>query len=270
MFTLGLNGATLPNADLLTAIEAAKKAGFALYEPRVNQLYEAASYNEDEKIQKALDTSGLAWLPLNALEGVFEFPLDPLPEHVDQVLSLAERFGVTQVILVPGKPSRKITPSVTPATLSCLIDRARLHRVSLLYELIGFPTHAFPSLEQAYAVASNVGTPLVLDTFHLAVSRASPQEIASLSAEAIGLVHLSDALTEGRAPEDLLDQDRVLPGEGGLPLVDILEAIASTGYQGPVSVEVFHPRYRECDPYEVAQEAYRRTEEVLQASGWPV
>lgn len=213
--SLGLNGATIPNADLVTGIHVASDAGLSFYEPRVALLRDNNVPEVRHKAVTLLAEGALTWLPLNALEGVFELDQAGLLTHADQVFSLAERFGVTQVIVVPGNPGQETTLSVMTSTLSRLIDRAHLLGASLLYELIGFPTHAFPSLEQAYAVASNVGIPLVLDTFHLAVSRASPQEIASLSAEAIGLVHLSDALTRGKAPEELQDADRVLPGEGG-------------------------------------------------------
>ena len=168
-----------------------------------------------DRAVSALRRSSLEWLPLSALEGLFALKLSALLARAGSVFLLAGRFGVTQVIVVPGNPGQETTLSVMTSTLSRLIDRAHLLGASLLYELIGFPTHAFPSLEQAYAVASNVGIPLVLDTFHLAVSRASPQEIASLSAGAIGLVHLLDALTRGKVPEELQDADRVLPGEGG-------------------------------------------------------
>ena len=76
------------------------------------------------------------------------------------------------------------------------------------------------------------------------------------------------ALTGDKTPVELQDADRVLSGEGGLPLVDMLTAISGIGYKGTVSVEVFHPKYGERDPRDVAQEAYKRAQTVLQAAGW--
>jgi len=172
---------------------------------------------------------------------------------------------VPQAILVPGAGS---SPSDALAELRWLGAAALHHGVEPLYELIGFPTFAFPSLDQAYDLARAARFPLVLDTFHLALSRTRPDEIARLPSSAIGLVHLSDAITAGKGLEELRDEDRVLPGEGGLPLVDILTAIHRTGYRGPVSVEVFHPKYGEQDPYAVARDAHRRAREVLAQAGW--
>ncbi|MCR4391505.1 MAG: sugar phosphate isomerase/epimerase [Candidatus Acetothermia bacterium] len=263
---LGLNGATLATASLDTGIRAARDAGFAGYEPRTPVLEGCEARGGREAALAAVAEIGLTWLPLNALEGVFALDGPTLPSQATAVFSLAARFRVPQVILVPG--SARIAESAAHAELAWLKTQATQHHVSVLYELIGFPTFAFPSLDQAYDLASAAGVPLVLDTFHLAVSRTSPGEIARLPKAAIGLVHLSDAITAGKAVEELRDEDRVLPGEGGLPLVDILTAIHRTGYRGPVSVEVFHPKYGEQDPYAVARDAHRRARQVLAQAGW--
>jgi sugar phosphate isomerase/epimerase len=137
----------------------------------------------------ALQQTGLSWLPLNALEGVFELAPDRLFARAEDTFSLAERFKVRQVILVPGKGR----PSIADAgeLLVELAKRGCEHGVNLLYEFIGFSMHAFPSLEEAHAVATAAGLPLVVDTFHLAVSRTNPERVAALPADAIGLVHLS-------------------------------------------------------------------------------
>lgn len=267
---LGLNGATIPNANLETGIRAAGEAGFSFYKPRIPLLLDCEEKGSRGRAVSALRRSGLTWLPLNALEGLFALEPAALLTRADSVFSLAKRFGVSQVIVVPGQPTHGTT-SIREAqeTLRTVKDRASSHEISLLYELIGFSSHAFPSLEQAHAVASSAGIQLVLDTFHLAVSKTRLQEIAGLSSDAIGLVHLSDALTRGTTLEELRDGDRVLPGEGELPLVDLLTAISRTGYHGPASVEVFHPRYGERDSTEVAREAYQLAQDVLKAAGWP-
>lgn len=263
---LGLNGATLSSASLHTGIRAARDAGFHGYEPRAPTLEECEEHGGREAALAALVTAELTWLPLNALEGVFTLGRQTLANQGRELFYLAARFRVPQVILVPG--SARITESAAHSELAWLKAQAAQYRLSVLYELIGFPTLAFPSLRQAYNLASAVGVPLVLDTFHLAVSRTSPDEIARLPKAAIGLVHLSDAITAGKAVEELRDENRVLPGEGGLPLLDILTAIHRTGYQGPVSVEVFHPKYGDQDPYAVARDAHRRAREILTQAGW--
>jgi len=78
---------------------------------------------------------------------------------------------------------------------------------------------------------------------------------------AIGLLHLSDALTDGKMMTEITDLDHVLPGEGGLALVDFLNAILSTGYTG--SVEVFHSKYELDEPTTVARQVFRQASRLL-------
>ena len=77
------------------------------------------------------------------------------------------------------------------------------------------------------------------------------------------------ALTGDKKPAELQDADRVLPGEGGLPLADLLTAISGIGYKGAVSVEVFHLKHGDHGSREVAREAYQQARTVLQVAGCP-
>lgn len=259
--SLGLNGATIVQADLVSGLIAARDAGFSYYEPRVSTLAECEKQGCRERALKSLHEAGLSWLALNALEGVFELTPDRLLTRSKEIFSLAERFNVRQVIVVPGKGR----PSLADAQelMMELGRQAHKHGVSLLYEFIGFPEHAFPSLQKAHTVVAEAGLPLVLDTFHLAVSNTDPEIIAAFPPDAIGLVHLSDALTEGKVMAEITDLDRVLPGEGGLPLADFLMAILDTGYAGPLSVEVFHPKYKLREPSTIAGQAFQQARDLL-------
>jgi hypothetical protein len=52
--------------------------------------------------------------------------------------------------------------------------------------------------------------------------------------------------------EKLGDGDRVLPGEGVLPLAEFRDAILSTGYEGDWSLELLNEELWRMDPMEVA------------------
>src|SRR5437763_254912 len=73
------------------------------------------------------------------------------------------------------------------------------------------------------AGARNVG--LTLDSYHWYAGGDSLDTIRQTPAERIVLLHVNDAKDLPR--EQLIDQDRVLPGEGVIPLADWLRAIAS-------------------------------------------
>ena len=63
---------------------------------------------------------------------MFELDLNDLLARADQVYSPAEQFGIVRVIVVPGKTDREITLSVASETLSRLIDRVRLHEITVV------------------------------------------------------------------------------------------------------------------------------------------
>ena len=265
MERMGLNGATLPGRDVLTKIRAAAEAGFAFYEPRVDELLEFDTPDGRREVEQAMAEGELAWLPLNALEGVFSTVDGGADAAAEMVLPLAARFGVTQVIAVPAPPDEGLERIAAVAALRSLVARASADGLSLLYELIGFPHHAYPTLELAAGLACEVGIPLVLDTFHLAVSEAELEAIASLAAEQIGLVHLSAALVGGRPVTAITDGDRVLPDEGDLPLEGVLGAIGLTGFDGPISVEIFHPKYADEETARVAERALSEARRLTKA-----
>jgi len=260
---LGLNGATLPRSDLLTGITSAAVAGFSFYEPRMPELEQVRKTNGEAGARRALEDAAIGWLPLNALEGAFATSDDELKDAARSIFSAATPFGIRELIVVPGPVPRAVDPSEAVSLLKQLKSLAEASGFSLLYEFIGFSHHAFPSLGEARTVASAAGLLLVLDTFHLAASRTPQTAIESLKAGEIGLVHLSDAYIRTDDVTRIADMDRVLPGEGQLPLARILESVLNTGYSGPISVEVFHPKYGDLPPEDVAREAYVRATDLL-------
>lgn len=81
---------------------------------------------------------------------------------------------------------------------------------------------------------TNVG--LLLDPYHWYTSGADPADLAALSDRHIVHVHFNDA--KDGPVEALLDNDRVYPGEGVIPLTAYLQGLSRAGYTGFVSQEV--------------------------------
>lgn len=264
---LGINGATIPSCDLITGIRVAGAAGFSFYEPRVPCLLKCNNPVGRRQAQSSLAGEGLTWLPLNGLENVFSATLEGIQEAARGVFGLAEGFGIKQVIVVPGPVDRAVSLAEAQDTLGNLKSIAREHDIHLLYEFIGFPHHAFSSLRQAREVTVASNLPLVLDTFHLAASQTTAGDIQQMGVGEIGLVHLSDALVGDRPISKVTDSDRVLSGEGHLPLTDYLRALAAIGYEGPISVEVFHPKHEDIAPGKGARDALQSACHALNSAG---
>ena len=67
--------------------------------------------------------------------------------------------------------------------------------------------------------------------------------------------------------ERFLDQTtRLIPGDGVSPLTKILRKLSEKKYSGPLSVELFLPKFQQGDPYEVAREIKQKAEAVMRSA----
>ena len=141
-----------------------------------------------------------------------------------------------------------------------LHDRIRVHALQ---------PHAFvQSMAEANrlldeADARHVG--LTLDSYHWYAGGDSLDTIRETPGERIVLLHVNDAKDLPR--EQLIDQDRVLPGEGVIPLADWLRAIDSTGFDGFIGLEVLGPRLAEMGPDECARAGMEVIGKLIAAAG---
>lgn len=98
---------------------------------------------------------------------------------------------------------------------------------------------ALTGLDAALAAVRYVGRPdfrLLIDTMHLVRSGSTAADLAALDPSLFGYVQLSDSTLEQRGAAYRDDSsDRLPPGEGELPLVDILLALPA---DLPAGVEV--------------------------------
>ncbi len=101
----------------------------------------------------------------------------------------------------------------------------------------------------------NVG--LILDSFHSLSRKIEVDSIRSIPKDKIFIVQLADA--------PLIDMDllywsrhfRNMPGEGDLPVTAFTEAVASTGYDGYFSLEIFNDQFRGGSARAVAADGHR-------------
>ena len=101
----------------------------------------------------------------------------------------------------------------------------------------------------------NIG--LVLDSFHSLARRIDPNTIRRIPSDKIMFVQLADA---PHIDMDLLYWSRHfrnMPGEGDLPVTDFMRAVAATGYDGWISLEIFNDQFRGGRPAGLARDGYR-------------
>ena len=101
----------------------------------------------------------------------------------------------------------------------------------------------------------------MFDCYHFWSGLNKLEDLDLLRPGEIGHVHFQDVPD---MPRELLDNTtRIIPGDGVSPLVRILRQLADKGYAGPLSVELFLPKYQQGDPFEVAREIRQKAESVM-------
>jgi len=109
------------------------------------------------------------------------------------------------------------------------------------------------------AAQPNVGP--LFDCYHFWSGLNKLEDLDTLRPGEIKHVHFQDVPD---MPREMLDQTtRVIPGDGVTPLTAILRKLADKGYAGPLSVELFLPKFQQGDPFEVAREIKAKSEAVM-------
>lgn len=257
MVRLGLNGATTGEADLLTDIRVAASAGYQGVELRDTKVerYLAGGGTLPALRDRLRDTRLEVW-SLNALEDATLPSAEARQRVTDRMARLCEwaaALACPLVVVVPSPlpPGRWAPAAVraqTAAALRALATVGERYGVRVGFEFLGFPACSVNTLAAARAVLDELDDPrvgLVIDAFHVYVGGSRLEDLDGLG-ERIALVHLDDA--EPGAPASLTDAQRLLPGQGVIPLRPLLDRLAAVGYDGPYSLELFRPEYWAWDP----------------------
>ncbi|HEX6547081.1 MAG TPA: sugar phosphate isomerase/epimerase family protein [Bryobacteraceae bacterium] len=121
-------------------------------------------------------------------------------------------------------------------------------------------------LEFAKECGPNVG--LLLDVWHWHHAGATVQDILDAGRDRIVHVHFNDA--PNLPPEQIRDNQRLLPGEGIIDLVSFLHALQKIGYTDALSVEVFGRGLNKMTPEQAARLGLEKSEAVFRKAGIPV
>ncbi len=140
-----------------------------------------------------------------------------------------------------------------------LAEVAAGHGIRLGYEALCWGRHVNDHRD-AWEVVRRADHPnlgLILDSFHTLGRRVPPDTIRRIPGDRIFFVQLADAPA---IEMDLLYWSRHfrnMPGEGDLDVTGFLRAVTATGYEGPLSLEIFNDQFRAGLPRLVAQDGLR-------------
>ena len=281
---LSWNGETTPNVDLETEIRAASAAGFGGVEIFVPKLAPYLEKHTARDLGRTLRDANLVPVSLNGLEHVnlrTRTDFAHLKAECVQLAQIAAECGCRDIVVVPDpRPPGMSDADVIAQSadeLRELVEVAAPFGVTLAFEFLAPANCSVRTLAMAQKIVERAashpplsrtgegrgGGGIVFDTFHFFVGGSAMTEITPAATRLIRLVHINDV--ESKPREAMTDADRLLPGEGVLPLDAMLRALAANGYDGAYSLEVMRPAYRTREIGEYMADARRKTEAVLSA-----
>jgi 2-keto-myo-inositol isomerase len=271
MIGYGLNGATTMPAEQAREIQLAAAAGFDLIEFRAPKLEKFFQSAEPAELSQLLRENRLTPLSINALEQINTRPdrtLQQLVAECERVARWAEAVSCPFIIAVPGRlrapqPEREIVAR-TRDSLTALVETTAARGVGLGFEFLGFEDCSVNSLRLALKILDKLDHPqlgLVIDTFHFFLSGDPLELIAEIRPGKLFVFHVNDA--ENLPRRELLDEHRLLPGEGVIPLRTIWDALRKRELVDHVSLELFRPEYWKRPPEGFLADARARLAQIF-------
>lgn len=259
-WTYCLNTSTIQPASLSEKIKAAAQAGYQAIELWFSDV--RAYQNEGGSLNdliKMLEDNGLQVPSMIALHGWMDAYGDTYIKAMEEckgLLSLAASLGSKRVV---ASPSMRLEPSPLNVDEAAqrfgeLMKMGREVGVLPMMEFLGFSPKV-SRVDQAWEIVQRVNDPeatVVLDPFHLWRGGSSLDDVPDLMGDRIGILHFNDVPT-GIPREVAGDDVRVMPGDGALPLKELIAEVKRRGYEGVISLELFNRSYWQQDPYEVAK-----------------
>lgn len=167
-----------------------------------------------------------------------------------QRLQLCQTIGIPTLVIAADVPAplRQGDIERVQVSLHEAAEAAEQHGVRLALEFqVG---SAFGNnLQTAWALVQQTGHPalgICLDLFHFAIGSSKEEDLRAIDPAALLHVQLSDILATPR--ELAVDQQRILPGEGDLPVALVVDYLHEIQYPHWVSLEILNPQFWEIPP----------------------
>jgi 2-keto-myo-inositol isomerase len=270
--SLALHQNTSSRAGFRPSLEGWARAGIKQVEI-TNTLVDAFLRTDTlDAARRLLGDLGLT--PVSAACGVGGL-LEPNPNRAAALDNFKKRCEMFATLGLPRTYSTTATTAKPTAddykaaadNLREIGDIAKQFQMTAMFEFVRQSTFAstlLTMLSIARAAAHpNVG--VLFDFYHFWSGNNKLEDMDAIRPGEIKHVHFQDVPD---MPREMLDQTtRFIPGDGVSPLNAMLRKLAEKGYEGPLSVELFLPKFAEADPFAVAREIREKAEAVMRRAG---
>lgn len=267
-----LDTATIRPASLREKVQIAAKAGYDAIEPWDGELeeYEAAGGNLKD-LGKEIKDLGLfvpsvigLWNALPPTKELFEESLKGTRNR----MRMASEIGSQHIQTIPNTVGENYDQKYVANRYREIIELGN-KEFNIDPALVFVKFFPLKTMGQAAGVALDANHPkamIIPDTYHMHISEGGFEGLKLIKGEMIAIFQFADA-PASPAIAELGDKHRVYPGDGVLPLPEILKDLKATGFKGCVSLELYNPDYWKQDLQKVAETGLRKTMEVIQKAG---
>lgn len=226
-------------------VTAAAEAGW----PACGVWFDPTTWSDDTtaQVRRRLDDTGMVVLDLEPI-----IPAPDTPDAGERLLEAAAGLGAPYVLFTSRLPEL----SATADRFAQLCEVAAPLGVRLVCEFLPiFPLRSLAMATEVVAPHDPTVAGILIDNLHLSRSGGSVADVAALDPARLPYLQIADA--PGEAPTEpmaLLDEavnGRLLPGDGALPIDELLAAVPGV----PLSFEVRSRALRDgfTDPVERAR-----------------
>lgn len=198
--------------------------------------------------------------PFRDFEGMPEPLRSRTFDRAERKFDIMQQLG-TDLVLVCSNVSPASLGGIDRAAADFheLGERAAKRGLRVGYEALAWGRH-INDHRDAWEIVRRADHPnigLILDSFHTLSRKIDVGSIRSIPKDKIFIVQMADA--------PLIEMDllywsrhfRNMPGEGDLPVREFTEAVAATGYDGYLSLEIFNDQFRGGSPRTIAADGHR-------------
>ncbi len=249
------------SGGLVEKLEAIASAGFSGVEIFETDLLSFNGTPTDvRKLVAALGLQIIAFQPFRDFEGMPACKRERVFARAERKFDLMQELGC-ELLLVCSNVSPEGLGGIdrAAADFNELGERAQKRGLRVGFEALAWGRH-INDYRDAWEVvrrASHPAVGLVLDSFHALARKTDLEAVRGIPCDRISLVQVADAPVLDMGPMSWSRHFRNFPGQGDLPLLDFMEALRATDFDGPLSLEIFNDQFRAGSPRGVAIDGYR-------------
>jgi 4-hydroxyphenylpyruvate dioxygenase len=249
------------SGNLQEKLEAIAAAGFKAVEIFENDLIAFPGSPRDvRRICADLGLQIVTCQPFRDFEGMPAEKRQRTFDRAERKFDLLEELGTDMLFVCSSvAPDAQGGIERIAGDFRELGERAGKRGLRVGYEALAWGRH-INDYRDSWEVVRRADHPsvgLILDTFHILARELETETIRRIPGDRIAFVQIADA---PKLQMDYLSWARhwrCLPGQGDFDLSGFMDALRDTGYDGPLSLEIFNDRFRAGSARSVALDGHR-------------